>query len=264
MGREVIVSAVLFRAVRDAVGALRSAGWRSLAVALLYAPAVGLGFAVEKLPALLVVAFAVENIATFAVVRMLAAHRPAGVPELTTGRRVPPVGTADRSLGRASANAVRLTRPALRLALIQMLVVFSALLILVALAGADLVSSENPTRQDRILVVAGSGPIVALLSAFIALAPQRIALEGDERVLIAVAHSVRIARTVFGVLLVLALGEPLLALAQALAPGGVVVDVAAAVAYVVLQLVVVAARTEVYLEGPRLDVPDDFGIRQRR
>lgn len=249
------------------MGALRSAGWRALGLALLYTPAVALGFTVAKLPALLVVAFAVENVATFAVVRLLGAHRPAGLPQHadpSARRGVPEVGTADRSLVRATAHAVRLIRPALRLALVQMLVVFAALLIVVALGGADLVANEEPTRHERLVVVAGSGPIVALLSAFIALTPQRIALEGDERVLIAVAHSVRIARTVFGTLLVLALGEPLLAVAQAAFGGGVAVDIAAAVTYAVLQLVVVAARTEVYLAGPRLDVPDDFGLRRRR
>jgi hypothetical protein len=267
MGREVIVSAVLFRAVRDAVGALRSAGWRALGVALLYGPVVGLSFAAEEVPGLLFVALAVENIATFTVIRLLGAHRPAGVPEVAgpaADRGVPPVGTADRSLSRATAGAARLTRPALRLALVQLLVVFAALLILVSLAGTDLVTNENPSRQDRFVIAAGLAPLVALMSAFIALAPQRIALEGDQRVLVAVAHSLRIARIGFGPLLVLALGEQLVPFAQAVGPRHVAVNVAAAVAYPALQLVVVAARTEIYLTSPRLDVPDDFGRRQRR
>lgn len=255
---------MLIRALRDALGALRSAGWRALGAALLYAPAVALSFV--PVPGLLVVALAVENIATFAAVRLLGAHRPAGVPEPadpTTARRVPPVGTADRSLGAATASGLRLIRPALRLALIQLLVVIGALLVLVALAGTDFVTNENPSRHDRVVVAAGLAPLVALMSAFISLAPQRIALEGDERVLVAVAHSLRIARTGFGWLLLLALAEQLVPLAQSVLPSQAVANVAAAVAYPVLQLVLVAARTEIYLASPRLDVPEDFGVRQR-
>jgi hypothetical protein len=258
MGPEAIVIAVLFRALRGGAGALRCAGWRALAVALLYLPGPPLAYAVTRVPALAIVVFTVQNIATFAVVRLLAAYRPGGLPDPPAAppvRRVAPVGTADRSPLGAARAGLQLVRPALRLGLVQLLALFGALIVLALIAGGDaLGGGEEPTRQEVLILLAGSAPLVALVTAFIAVAPQRIALEGDPRVMLAVANAARVAGTAYGTLFTLALAEPLLYLGQLAAGGGIVAAVPFAVANTVIQLVVIAACTEVYLAGPRLDL----------
>lgn len=272
---------MLFRALRAGAGALRSAGWRALAIALLYLPALGLALSIGRFPAIavfaLIAVFTVDNIATFALVRLLGAHRPGGLPlppgpstapaipspeEPAQRRRatVPLVGTADRSPLHATGHALRLARPALRLAAVQLLGLFAALLVLLAMAGTD-ITSDEPSRREALILVAASGPLVALIAAFIALAPQRIALEGDPRVLVAVAHSVRIARVYYGTLFAIAMVDPVVLIAQFAAGEGLVAVLTAAVVHTLLRLLLVAACTEVYLEGPRLDVPEGVGRR---
>jgi hypothetical protein len=106
-------------------------------------------------------------------------------------------------------------------------------------------------------------PVSALFMTFVFLATQRVALEGDNRVLVAAAHSVRIARMTYGPLLLLTLAEPAVAAAGAFAVPGkhapvarvalvatVTVVVAAAV-----KVVVMAVANEVYVTGPRVDLP---------
>jgi hypothetical protein len=108
-------------------------------------------------------------------------------------------------------------------------------------------------------------PVSALFTAFVLLAAQRVALEGDTRVVVAAAHSVRIARQAYGVLLGLSLAEPVVAAAGALSVsskhppaarvavvGGVTVVVAA-----IVKVLVTAVGNELYLRGPRLDLPLD-------
>lgn len=268
---------MLFRALRAGAGALRLAGWRALTIALLYIPADGFALAVGRIQSVavfgLIAVVTVDNIATFALVRLLGAHRPGGLPlpagpPTTPGadpaprRRgtVPPVGTADRSPLRATANALALARPALRLGAVQLLGLFAALLVLVAIAsiGGTTIVSEEPTRRQTLVLFAASGPLVALVAAFIALAPQRIALEGDPRVLVAVAHSVRVARVFYGTLFTISMVDAVVLLAQIAAGEGLLVFLTAAVVHTLLRLLLVAAATEVYVAGPRLDVPEDL------
>ena len=82
-------------------------------------------------------------------------------------------------------------------------------------------------------------------------------------VLVAAAHSVRIARTAYGALLLLTVAEPLVAVASALAlpekhpPAAriaVVGGLSLAIATVV-KVVVTAVANEIYATGPRLDLP---------
>jgi hypothetical protein len=257
MGPEAIVFAVLFRALRGGAGALRCAGWRALVVALLYLPGPPLAYAVTRVPGLAIVVFALHNLATFAVVRLLAAHRPAGLPESPAhgiARGVPPVGTPDRSPGRAAGAALRLARPALRLGLLQLLALVGAFFVLALIAGANAFAGDVPTHRETLILLGGSAPLVALVTAFITLAPQRIAIEGDPRVLVAVAHAVRIAGSAYGPLFVLSLAEPLLYLGQLAVGGGILAAIPFALVNTLVQLLVIAAGTELYLAGPRLDL----------
>lgn len=279
---------MLFRAVKDGARVLRSAGWRVLGLAALYL--VFLPFAVLA-PATLTYGFlvvlTVDNIVTFAVVRVLGAHRdvppiPAPAPQAESEpgadrtavvpdgvaaarvRDARAVSSADRAPGRALRQAGKLARPALRLAFVQLLALYAAVLGFVAVSRGRLDLTDDLTRRDELLVLAGVIPLAALCDAFLFLAWQRIALEGDERVLVAVSQSVRIARRQYGTLLVLVLAESLLQIPVALADEHAAMIAAMFVAGSLVRLLTMAAANEVYAAGPRLDVPAGFGRRVRR
>jgi hypothetical protein len=286
MAPEAIVCAVLFRAVTDGARVLRSAGRRVLLLGLLYL--VFLPFAVlapEYYTYAFLFVLTVDNIVTFAVVRVLGAHRdvpPIPAPSAQPGRlgdrtaAIPvaveaapvraarAVSSADRAPGHALRQAGRLAWPALRLALVQFLALYAALLGFLAVSGGRLDITDDLSRGDELMVLAGVIPLAALCDAFLYVAWQRIALEGDERVLIAVSQSVRIARRNYGTLLVLVLAESLLQLPVVLSDDHAAMITATFVVGSLLRLLVVAAANEVYAAGPRLDVPEALGRRARR
>ena len=133
----------------------------------------------------------------------------------------------------------------------------AAILSAIALSGGKFID-YSPTAQRF-----GVLPMGVLFATFVALAPQRVALEGDPRVLVAAAHSVRIARRSYGLLLLLTVFEPLLDALSALAlqgehpPAGRIAVVVAVVVVVgsVASLVTAAVANELYLTGPRLELP---------
>jgi hypothetical protein len=122
------------------------------------------------------------------------------------------VSSADQAPRHALRQAGKLARPALRLAIVQFLALYAALLGFLAVSGGRLDITEDLSLGDELMVLAGVIPLAALGDAFLYLAWQRIALEGDDRVLVAVSQSVRIARKHYGTLLVLVLAESLLQL----------------------------------------------------
>jgi hypothetical protein len=182
------------------------------------------------------------------------------------GRRVlppqrtgPPLADADRSPRVALRNAGLLWRPAISLVGLHLLVGLAAVMAAVALSGGRIVDYSPAAQRLGVL------PLSALFTTFVVLAPQRVALEGDPRVLVAAAHSVRIARTAFGLLLLLTAVEPLLDVLSALALPGEhppVGRIAAVVGAVVVlgtaaSLVTTAIANELYLTGPRLELAVD-------
>ena len=258
-------------ALRHGLRAVRSAGWRAYALGLLsYGPVVTADLLDS--PLLVVATFVLQIIVGFALIRLLGAWRPEPVPAppqvddqgrrvLTARRPGPPLGPADAGVGGALTSAFRLWRPAVSFAGLVVLAQLGALLTVFALSGGQAAEYE----PDVVLLAAL--PVSALFLAFVALAPQRIALEGEPRVLVAAAHSVRIARTAYGVLLLLTIVEPAVtALGGLLVPDkspplGLAIGVGAAVLVVAagIQVVTTAVANEVYLAGPRLDLPVDPG-----
>lgn len=258
---------VLATAFRDGLAAVRASGWRAPALALLgYVPVAATWAVLDG--ALLVVGFVAHVIVTLALVRALGAARPYPLPPVpvvdAAGRRVeaarrpgPPVTDADRAVGVALGNAWQLWRPAVRITALYLLAQFAALLTVLALSGGK-VSDYGPSAQLVTVL-----PVSALFMAFVILATQRVGLEGDTRVLVAAAHSVRIAREAYGTVLLLALAEPVVAAAGALLvpekhpPLGkvVAVGVGTVVLAAFVKVVVTAVANEVYLTGPRLDLP---------
>ena len=256
---------VLREPTRLGLAAIRAAGWRAPLTALLgYVPLLGGGFAGGPL---LLVGLVLHVVLLLALVRVLGAWRPEPLPPIPRvdeeGRRVavplrqgPPVTDADRSPFAAIRNAARLARPALVLTGLFLLAGLGASLVVVALSGGRL-AEYGPVAQ-----VATVLPVTALFTAFVVLATQRVGLEGDPRVLVAAAHSVRIARTAYGVLLLLSIAEPAVATAATLAlpedpPSSQLVYVATAtvLAAAAVKVLVTAVANEVYLAGPRLDLP---------
>lgn len=244
---------MLTTAFRGGTAAVRRAGWRAALLALVVSALTVLPelFALAALPVVLLL--------NLALIRVLAAHRDTPVPEHVT------VDDADRSPRTAVTRVGRMAFPAIRLALVNALLAISIGLLTLLLsghAGDDL--ADLTTAEERQFAV-GGGLLFALFSTFIAVAPQRIALEGDSRVLIALAHSVRIARAYFGSLLTLGLAEfAIVGLPFALLDVGWPGAVAQAIVGTAVSLLLVATATEIYLAGPRLDVPAEFGRRPRK
>lgn len=260
---------MLRTAFRDGWAAVRAAGWRAYALALLGCV---LAVAASAVPLLGLVAVVPQTIVLLALVRVLGASRPEPVPVPPQvdeeGRRVlPPVrpgpalSEADRRPLAALRNAGALWLPALRLTGIVLLALIGGIFTVALISGGRLTEYSPEVMNLTAL------PVSALFLAFIALAPQRIALEGDPRVLVAVAHSVRIARTAYGVLLLITVLEPLVSLSAALVvpdkdpPLELVLGVTSAGALLAaaLQVVTTAVANELFLRGPRLELPVDPG-----
>jgi hypothetical protein len=263
------VARVLATAFRDGLATVRRAGWRPFAVALLsYLPVVALGSVLGG--ALLAIGLVLHVMGTVALARLLGAFRGAPLPEPPQvdelGRRVapprnagPPVGPEDASVATALRNAGRLWRPAVRITGLYLLAGVAAGLTVVALSGGRFAEYGADAQVLAVL------PVSAVFTAFVVLATQRVALEGDSRVLVAAAHSVRIARTAYGVLLLLAIAEPAVAVGGSLLvsdkdpPLGrvAVVGLGTVLLAALVKVVVTAIANEVYVTGPRLDLPLD-------
>lgn len=258
---------VLAPAFRAGLRTARVCGWRGLLLALVSYVPLALSFAVLG-GALVFAGLALHVVVLLALVRLLGASRGVPLPPLPqtdeNGNRVlaparpgPPLTGADRSPLVALRHAVALWRPAVAISGLYLLAQVGAVLTVVALSGGRVVD-YSPTAQ-LIAVL----PISALFLAFVFLATQRVALEGDPRVLVAAAHSVRIARAAYGPLLLLTAAEPVIAALGAVAmpeehpPVTHVVVVTALTVLVatVVKVVVTAVANELYLAGPRLDLP---------
>lgn len=259
---------MLRESFRAGFAAIRAAGWRGpLLGALSYVPVVVFAtFAIN----FLVFGLILHAVVVVALARVLGASRPEPLPPVPEvdeqGRRVappprpgPPATAADRSPVVALRNAWRLGFAAARLIGLFLLANFGAYVVAVVLSGGRFTEESELVQAVAVMMLA------TLFSAFVALAGQRVALEGDPRVLVAAAHSVRIAKTNYGVLLLLTAIEPAIAVATAVAAGSgevprgraVAVGVAALVAATVAKVVVTAVSNEVYLRGARLDLPLD-------
>lgn len=258
---------MLRESFRAGFATTRDAQWRApLLAALSYVPLVAFAaLAVD----LLVVGLVLHGIVALGLVRLLGAWRPLVLPPIPEvdeqGRRVappprpgPPATDADRSVTTALRNAWRLGFAAVRLLGLFLLAQFGAYVVAVVLSGGRFTEESELVQAVAVMMVA------TLFATFVALAGQRVALEGDTRVLVAAAHSVRIAKTHYGLLLLLTAVEPAIALATAAATAGdiprgraVAIGVTALVVASVAKVVVTAVSNEVYLRGARLDLPLD-------
>ena len=261
--------------LRVAGGSIARAGWRGLAVALL-AASLGLVGLPSPLDVLLFPVIALLGaVLTVALIRVLAAHRPEPLPPLPVvddeGRRVgrpariPLVDGSDRSPRRAIRRAGAMARPLLTYVGIELLLLVVAVLLVVPFASRS-IEPESFGEREALALLLPAQLVATLLTAFVALVPQRLGLEGDPRVLVAAAHSVRVARTAFGPMFLVSLvrAAPGLAAAALLAyDRPVAARAAVALVAIPVEMLAVAILTEIYLEGPRLDVPEDFGSRQR-
>lgn len=255
---------MLIRLLREGLRTLRKAGWAALGLASLRVAALSI-----ILPApnfLLFVGVTAQNVVTFGLVRFLAARRGieakrdgpaqlsrAGVP-LPAPRGPGPVDTADTNAWRALRNGGALARSGMRLAIVQLIVV-TAISMLVLALGGDRVLTEDGSQAELVRLLAGLVPVAALLTAFVAVAPQRIAIEGDERVILAVAQSMKISRTAYGTLFAVSLLEPLALLVYVAIGGSLALQIAGLLLFPVLHLLVVATLNEVYAEAPALVPP---------
>ena len=259
---------MLRESFRAGLSAVRAAGWRGPFLGVLvYAPMVAVAAVAVDL---FVLALILKQVVELGLVRLLGAWRTEPLPQIPEvddeGRRVatprrpgPPATVADRSPATAVRNAFRLGRPAIRLTGLFLLAQFGGFVVAVVISGGRLI-------EYSVLVQSVTAtPVAALFAAFVALAPQRVGLEGDPRVLVAAAHSVRIARTTYGLVLLLAAVEPLILVATTVASAGddvpagrsVAVGVTAFLLAIVSKVVVTAVSNEVYLRGARLDLPLD-------
>jgi hypothetical protein len=265
------VAGVLATAFRDGLRAVRGSGWRAPLLAVLsYLPLVALGPLLGG--GLLPVGLVLHVVVLVALVRALGAARPeplAAPPEVDEqGRRVqppprpgPPLTAADRAPFVALRNAFRLLRASVSITGLYLLAGVTAGLTVVALSGGGYAGYSDTVRTLTVL------PLSAAFTAFVVLATQRVGLEGDPRVLVAAAHSVRIARTAYPALLLVAIAEPAVAVGGTLLvpgehpPAGrvVAVGLATLVVATVVKVVVTAFANELYAAGPRLDLPLDPG-----
>jgi len=260
---------MLLTAMRRGAVAVRRAGWSTAALVLLAAlpdliPTSGLAEGVQVL--LFPVVGLLRTVVFLAIIRLLGAHRPEPVPPPPTvgdsGVRVvqmsvvAPVSDADRSVSIAIRHALLLGRPALRLFGLSLLATLAAAALAFGLVVANGTDATELDSRDPLLVVPPA-LLIALLLTFVAVADQRVALEGDPRVLLAAAHSVRIAGVAFGSVFGLVLLAAAAGTIGSLLPYGVdglPYQLPRVVIGAVIQLYVVAALNEVYLAGPRADL----------
>ncbi len=264
---------MLLTALRQGAVVVRRAGWPTAGLVLLAAlpdliPTSGLpeGLQVLVFP----VVGVLRTVLFLAVIRLLGAHRPEPVPpppaigdsgvRVVLHSVVAPVGDADRSVAIALRCAVALRRPALRLFGLSLLATLAAAALAFGLVVANGADASELDSRDPLLVVPPA-LLIALLIAFVAVADQRVALEGDPRVLLAAAHSVRIAGSSFGTVFGLILLSSASGTVGSLLPYGVdglPYQLPRMVIGAVVQLYVVAALNEVYVAGPRADLLVDL------
>ncbi|HVE63164.1 MAG TPA: hypothetical protein VNB94_05125 [Mycobacteriales bacterium] len=260
---------MLLTALRSGALAVRRAGWPTAGLVLVAAlpdfiPTSGLPESLQVL--LFPISGVLRTVLFLAVIRLLGAHRPEPVPPPPavgdSGLRVvqrsivTPVTEADRGVSVALRHAAALGRPALRLFGLSLLATLVAAALAFGLLVANGADASNLDSRDPLLVVPPA-LLIALLVAFVAVADQRVALEGDPRVLLAAAHSARIAGAAFGTVFGLVLIGAAPGTIGALLPYGVdglIFQVPRVVLGAVVQLYVVAALNEVYLAGPRADL----------
>lgn len=257
-----------------AAGSVARAGWRGLVLALLGA-SLGLAGLPSPLDVLLFPVLALATtVIVVALIRVFAAHRPEPLPPLpivdAEGRRVgrpqrvPLVDATDRSPGVALRRAAAVARPLLTYVALELLLLVVAVMLIVPFATESL-GSDTIEDREAFGIVVPVQLVAALLTAFVSLVPQRIGLEGDPRVLVAAAHSVRVARTTFGPMFLVSVGRTLPGLGAAALVAydrPVAARVAVALIAVPVEMLAVAVLNEVYFRGPRLDVPAEFGSRQ--
>ncbi|MEO6715571.1 MAG: hypothetical protein ABIM89_19390 [Mycobacteriales bacterium] len=267
---------MLIRVLVQAVRTVRAAGWRPVATGTLYVVALAVVLPAPGL--LLFVGMIAHNLVTFALIRQLAASRgisakrdvptsPQAAAAATPNPLSPetplaalaltrpgPVTEHDQDMRRALSSAGQLGRSGMRLAIVQLLEIMLMVTVLLAVGGERVLPDEQPTQPQLVRLMIGLVPVSALISAFFVLAGQRIAIEGDHRVVLAVGHAIKIARTAYGTVFVLSLLEPLLVLGLVLAGDSWGTRIAAAVGLVLLRLLVTGALNEVYAEGPALEL----------
>ncbi len=265
---------MLLTALRRGAFAVRRAGWPAYLVALLCAlpdlvPSFESAAPVEV--ALFPVVGLIRTVVFLALIRVLGAHRAEPVPPPpavdASGIRTvavsvaPTVGEDDRRLRVALRSALQMSRPALRLFGLSLLGTTAAIVIWVVIISGSGLELDDIGSRDPVGVV----PIAllsALLLSFVAVADQRVGLEGDPRVLLAAAHSVRIASVSFAAIYALVLLASTPGVAGALLPQGVdglPWQLTRIVLGAALQLVVLGALNEIYIAGPRADVLVDTG-----
>ena len=268
----------MLSALRGGADAVRRAGAPTALLALLAAapdllPTSGLNENVQL--GIFPVVGLVRTILVLALIRSLAAHRadPIGPPPAVdaSGVRVvslsvvEPVGDPDRDVRIALRNAARLARPALRLFGLSLLATLAAAVVTFGMLSAGDTDVAELSSRAAVAVVP-HGLISALLITFVALADQRVALEGDPRVLLAAAHAARIAGAMFGTVYGLTLLAAAPGVVGALLPHGVdglPLQLVRVVVGAGIQLLVVAALNEVYVRGPRADIVVDADARAR-
>ena len=243
---------------RSGIDAARRAGLAGLTLSALFVlvgPVVG-----RLLPSdLAVAAYPVQVmlgiVALVALVRVVAAGREPQ-PE-------PPdlVDDSDRRVLPATRRAAGLRYGLLRYALLDIVTIVAATILVLPLAGDLLANTEDLSRREQFEISLPLTLVAALFQAFIAVVPQRMALRRDPRVMIAVVHSVRVARTNFGALFALTL-LPLVPLVSVSAMYAYRQPVAAEIALLLVavpvQLLSTAWLNETYLRGPQLELPPEL------
>jgi len=196
-------------------------------------------------------------LAFIALVRVLAAARP----EAPTGPDA--VAADDRSALTALRRAAGLRYGLLRYALLDLVIILGATALVLPLAGDLIERSDELTRREQFELTVPLTLVASLLQAFVAVVPQRMALRRDPRVMLAVLHSVRVARWEFGALFGLTLLQllPLMSVSALDAYGGPLVAQVALLALAVpLQVVACAMLNEAYLRGPALELPPELEL----
>ncbi|HVF20608.1 MAG TPA: hypothetical protein VNA14_10235 [Mycobacteriales bacterium] len=263
---------MLLTALRQGTTAVRRAGWPAYAVALLAALPDLVPTTEDSAPitvALAPIVGLVRTVLFLGLIRVLAAHRDEPVPpppavdasgvRVVSSSVVEPAGEDDRRVRFALRRAAMLGRPALRLFALSLLGAFGAFALWALLCAAAGLEIKDVGSRDPVAVVPLT-LLTALLFSFIALADQRVALEGDARVLLAAAHSVRIAGVAFAAVFGLVLLASSPSAVGSLLPhdvGALPWQLLRIVGGAWVQLVALAALNEVYLAGPRADLVVD-------